>query len=347
MNFAEKSERRGRIFFRGLGLTVLAFLLFLVAGFFWATATPGNSYSGPITPPDDAELPARLEGHVRSLSATPRNLERATTVLATLTYLAQALEEWGYEAERQDVLAPAENLIVTIPANTDDAPILIIGAHYDTVPGSPGADDNASGVAALLELARSFQSLRGQSPIEVQMVFYANEEPPYFKTRAMGSYTHAQSIADPDRVIGMISLETMGYFSDEEGSQNYPFPLSIRYPQTGNFIAFVGDTSSRSFLRDTIEEFRRHARIPSLGGTVPSLVQGVDWSDHWGYSQRGIPAFMVTDTAPFRNPHYHRQTDTPETLDYDRLTLVVEGLDKALREKLFDSTKNAVTLTPL
>lgn len=123
----------------------------------------------------------------------------------------------------------------------------------------------------------------------------------------------------------------MGYFSDEPGSQNYPFPLSLRYPSTGNFIAFAGDTSSRDFLRDMIAQFRTSARVPSVGGTAPFIIQEIDWSDHWSYSRVGIPAFMVTDTAPFRNPNYHRRSDTPDTLDYTRLALVVEALDKSVR----------------
>ncbi|MEP3420207.1 MAG: M20/M25/M40 family metallo-hydrolase [Erythrobacter sp.] len=311
----------------------MAFFVFLVAGFFWATATPGSSYQGQRPSPDDAALSTRLERHVRALSETERNLESVTTVFSTLTYLTENAQALGYTVERQEVLAPADNLIITIPGAADDAPVLILGAHYDTVRGSPGADDNASGVAALLELARALRPLRERTSIEIQMVFFANEEPPYFKTGAMGSFTHAQSIADPDRVIGMISLETMGYFTDAPGSQNYPFPLSVRYPQKGNFIAFVGDTSARPFLRETIEEFRLHARIPSVGGTAPTVVQGIDWSDHWGYSQRGIPAFMVTDTAPFRNPHYHRKTDTPDRLDYEGLALVVEALAKTLKAR--------------
>lgn len=329
MSFAEASERRASLFWRGLALACLGLLLFLVAGFFWATATPGQSYEGAIAPPDDAALPARLEADVRALSVRPRSLDQATSILSTIEFLTETLEAMGHSVGRQDVLAPAENLIVTIPAAKADAPILIIGAHYDTVRVSPGADDNASGVAALLEIARRFAE-RGGGALEVRLVFYANEEPPYFKTGAMGSHVHAMSLGRPERVIGMISLETMGYFSDTTGSQNYPFPLSLRYPSTGNFIAFVGDTSSRSFLREMIGRFRENARIPSVGGTAPSIVQGIDWSDHWAYSQAGIPAFMVTDTAPFRNPNYHRESDTPETLDYDRLALVVEGLWRAI-----------------
>ena len=158
MSFAEASEERASRFWRGLGFACLGFLLFLIAGFFWATSVPGSSYSGPITDPDDAELPARLEAHVRTLAAGPRSLDEATTIYSSLTYLTETLGEMGYEVERQEVLAPAENLIVTLPAAMDDAPILIVGAHYDTVSASPGADDNASGVAALLEIARSLSA---------------------------------------------------------------------------------------------------------------------------------------------------------------------------------------------
>ena len=333
MSFSEASERRGRLLIRGLGIACIAFFAFLVAAFFWATSTPGQSYDGLIRPPDDAELSDRLESHVRALAETPRSLDDPRSIISSTTYLTGQLSALGYVVERQEVLAQADNLIVTIPAAKNDAPIIVIGAHYDTVGISPGADDNASGVTALLELARSFQELRGTINHELQLVFYANEEPPYFKTSAMGSVVHANSLDEPDRVVGMISLESMGYFSDEAGSQNYPFPLSLRYPSTGNFIAFVGDTSSRQFLREMIGEFRETAHIPSVGGTAPSFVQGIDWSDHYGYSQIGIAAFMVTDTAPFRNPNYHKTSDTPDTLDYERLALVVEGLERSIRTK--------------
>ncbi|WP_172970204.1 M20/M25/M40 family metallo-hydrolase [Erythrobacter sp. THAF29] len=306
-----------------------------MAGFFWATSTPGQSYEGAITAPDDVGMPARLEADVRNLSEQPRNLDHSSSIISSLAYLSGALEEMGYAVERQEVLAPAENLIVTIPSAAPNSPILIIGAHYDTVQVSPGADDNASGVAALLEIARRLKK-RGSGPTEVQLVFYANEEPPYFQTGAMGSHVHAMSLLEPDRVAGMISLETMGYFSNKPGSQNYPFPLSVRYPSTGNFIAFVGDTSSRDFLRETIGQFRKNARIPSVGGTAPSIIQGIDWSDHWAYSRLGIPAFMVTDTAVFRNPNYHRISDTPETLDYARLALVVEGLEATITDRFIE-----------
>lgn len=341
MTFVDKAERRGDLARRVFLLVGLTFVILVVAGFFWATSVPGQSYSGPSSEPEDPQLSQRLEAHVRTLAGSPRNLEQLSTIQRTLAYLDGELRSYGYEPVRQEVVPPADNLIAKIEATAPDAPVLIVGAHYDTAGPSPGADDNASGVAALLEIARSLSHLDGKSTVEIHLVLYANEEPPHFKTGSMGSFVHAQSIQDPDQVEGMISLETMAYFSDERGSQDYPFPLSLRYPDTGNFIAFVGDTSSRSFLRSTIADFRKHARIPSTGGTAPSIVQGIDWSDHWAYSERGIPAFMVTDSAPFRNPNYHRKTDTPDTLDYRRLALVVEGLTATLEKRATDLSPDA------
>jgi len=330
MSFREEGEKQAERVRRFILIAVLAISFFLVGGFFWATSTPGESYSGPASQPADTELALRLRQHVETLAAEPRSLDTPTTIIATTSYLSEQFRAFGYDVRTQEVLSPADNLIVEINPSNADAQTLIIGAHYDTAGSSPGADDNASGVAALLELARVLKTYDGRSRLRVQLIAFANEEPPYFKTGAMGSYVHAQSIDDPDRIAGMIALESMGYYSDEPGSQNYPFPLNLRYPSTGNFIAFVGTTPSRSFLRDAIGEFRNHAHIPSVGGTMPGIVQGVDWSDHWGYSRVGIPAFMVTDTAPFRNPHYHRASDTPETLDYARLALVVEALEQTI-----------------
>lgn len=335
MSFLEQAGKRSDIarrvsLFLGLGL-----LLLLVAGFFWATSTPGSSYSGSSAKPLDTELAGRLEGHVIALSTGSRNLERQASIMRTVAYLEGELRSYGYDPQRQTVVSPADNVIVRLPAPIADAPILIVGAHYDTAGASPGADDNASGIAALLELARSLKSVPANRQLALELVFFANEEPPHFKTPAMGSFVHAQAIPATQEIVGMISLETMGYYSDEPGSQDYPFPLSLRYPGTGNFIAFVGDTSARDFLRKAIGQFRESARIPSIGGTAPSFVRGIDWSDHWAYSERGIDAFMITDTAIFRNPNYHRTTDTADTLDYARLALVVEGLEDLIRSDVF------------
>ncbi len=208
--------------------------------------------------------------------------------------------------------------------------ILVIGAHYDTVTETSGADDNASGVAGLLELARIAVTKPFQRT--VRFVAFSLEEPPTFMTKHMGSYVYAKSLKQENiKVYGMISLEMLGYYSDRKGSQYYPFPIfKWFYPDKGNFITFVGNISSRSFTQRVKKSFREASSLPveSLNGI--SLIPGVNFSDHWGFWEFGFPAFMITDTAFYRNPNYHAPGDTAETLDYDRMTELITGLYKAL-----------------
>jgi len=204
--------------------------------------------------------------------------------------------------------------------------IVIVGAHYDSVIGSPGADDNATGVAALIELARRFS----QSKRTLRFVAFANEEPPHFGTPAMGSYRNAQRCHDRgEKVVAMLSLESIGYFSDTPRSQQYPPMLHLLYPPTGDFIAFVSNLNSRLLLRRCIRNFKG---FPIESGTLPEMIPGVGWSDQWAFWQFGYPAMMVTDTALFRNPHYHTSQDKPETVDYARLAQVVDGLERVIGE---------------
>ena len=211
-------------------------------------------------------------------------------------------------------------------------PILLIGAHYDSVFGSPGANDNGSGVAAMLALARRFAGKPAQHTL--RFVAFVNEEPPYFLTGQMGSFVYAgRCKARGDRISAMISLETIGYFSDAPHSQTYPAPgLGVFYPSVGNFIGFVSNVPSRNLLRRAIALFRKHAKIPSEGAALPAFIPGVSWSDQWSFWQHGYPGIMITDTAPFRYPHYHSATDTPDKLDYDRFALVVSGMEKVIEE---------------
>jgi Zn-dependent M28 family amino/carboxypeptidase len=210
--------------------------------------------------------------------------------------------------------------------------IIVIGAHYDSVFGSPGANDNGSGVAAMLALARRFAGKpAGQT---LRFVAFANEEPPYFQTEQMGSLVYASRCkARGDQISAMISLETIGYFSDAPRSQTYPsLGVGAFYPTTGNFIGFVGNIRSRTLLRRAIFLFRQQGKLPSEGGALPSFIPGVGWSDQWAFWQSGYPGIMITDTAPFRYPHYHAATDTPDKLDYDRFALVVSGVEKTIAE---------------
>lgn len=251
----------------------------------------------------------------------------------TADFIEDALRSYGCDTTRQS-LSYRDNTYFNIAAEVRGTSgkdeIIVIGAHYDTVIGTPGADDNASGIAGLLELAR----LTCRSPLSrtVRFVAFTLEEPPVFMTSRMGSHVYARELKKQGTpVLGMISLEMLGYYSDKRGSQLFPLPFfGWFYPEEGNFIAFVGNISSRSFTEKVKEAFKAVSPFPveSLNGI--SLIPGVDFSDHRSFWQFGFPAFMVTDTAFFRNPHYHAPGDRASTLDYDRMTEVVVSLYSAL-----------------
>lgn len=210
--------------------------------------------------------------------------------------------------------------------------VIVLGAHYDSDACesggcNPAADDNATGVAALIELARRFHA----TPLArtVRFVAFTNEEEPFFQTDWMGSAVYArQSRAPGDRIVAMLSLETMGYFSDAEGSQQAPWPTGTLYrlPTVGNFIAFVSDQRSEPLMRAALDAFDATTRFPAEGIVSHAWLPGIDWSDHWAYWRDGVPALMVTDTAPNRNLCYHKACDTADRLDFGRMARVVAGL---------------------
>ena len=302
----------------------------------WMTAVPGQSYNGPLPPmtADQPVLAMRLRTHVTAIASEPHNIGHPEALERSARYLENELAGMGYTVHRQWFEADhhrVRNIEVMITPGTPDARSLVIGAHYDSAYDAPGANDNGSGVAALLELARSMAGQNGRAKMRFRLVFFVNEEPPYFQTHKMGSYVYATHLAATDeRVAGMLALETIGYYSDRPHSQRYPFPLDMLYPDKGNFIAFVGMTSSRGFVRKTTGAFRETARFPSVGGSAPGFLQGIDWSDHWSFAQVGVPALMVTDTAVFRYRFYHTVNDTPDKVDYDRLARVVTGLNEVV-----------------
>ena len=319
-------------------LAIIAALFALpVVALLWMTAVPGVSHDGPIPPLTVAEarLATRLRGHVVAIASTPHNVEHPIELERAARHIEGALASMGYAVRRQSFSAGGErvrNIEVVVDPARPDAETLVIGAHYDSAYEAPGANDNATGTAAVIELARALADLRGKAALRLRLVLFVNEEPPWFQTPLMGSVVYAAQLKrSGEPVLGMISLETIGYYSDRPHSQHYPWPLASLYPDTGNFVAFVGTTGSRGFVRRTVGSFRSVARFPSVGGTAPGLVQGVDWSDHWAFAGEGMPALMVTDTAPFRYPQYHSLADTPDKIDYDRLARLVAGLDRTIR----------------
>jgi hypothetical protein len=254
----------------------------------------------------------------------PENLAAAADFVAReLTAAGYTVERQTYRVERDGV--DVANVIAEIRGNGKAEEIVVIGAHYDCVTGTVGADDNASGVAALLALAR--RSAKMKPTRTLRFVAFANEEPPHFQSRDMGSWQYAKRCHDRgEKIVGMVCLESIGYYDDAPGSQHYPAPLAALYPDKGNFIAFASNIASRTLISRCARAFASRTKFPIETASLPEVVTGVAWSDHWSFWQFGWPALIVTDTVPFRNPHYHESSDVPATLDYKRMAHVVEGL---------------------
>jgi hypothetical protein len=297
---------------------------------------PGKNISkaAPLST-DEVALREELRASVQKLAGEigERNMWHYSQLNAAVDFIENAFSRAGlrtrrdtYEMQRQ----ACHNIEAEIAGARPE--ILLIGAHYDSVFGSPGANDNGTGVAATLALAQRFAGRKPEHTL--RFVAFVNEEPPYFLSDEMGSFIYAgRCKARGDKISGMISLETIGYFSDAPHSQTYPSPgLGIFYPKVGNFIGFVSNVQSRALLRRVVALFRKHAKIPSEGAALPAFIPGVSWSDQWSFWRYGYPGIMVTDTAPFRYPHYHSSSDTPDKLDYDRFTLVVSGIEKVIED---------------
>lgn len=317
-----------RILITGVATLTIVFGA-LMAGLFWAASMPGQSASQDGKPADTT-LANRLEAHVRTI-AVERNTGKVAALEAAATYIENQIRRMGLEPQSQwfeTAGVRVRNLFVILPGSDAAAPHIVIGAHYDSAPGTPGADDNASGVAALLEIARALKARPAtDARATVHLVFFTNEEPPYFRSQQMGSYHYAESLVKSRTPVqAMMSLEMLGYYCDTPGCQRYPFPFSVVFPERGNFVGFVGNIASRELVRNVVGRFRQGAAIASEGVTAPTFVTGVDFSDQLWFWHFGMPAVMVTDTSFMRYAHYHRRTDTPEQLDYQRMALVVEGL---------------------
>ncbi|MEO7687841.1 MAG: M28 family peptidase [Sphingomonas sp.] len=330
------STRPSRARVIGWSIALLVLIGFPVATILWMTAVPGHSHTGTLPPLDagQQQMATNLEAHVRAIASKPHNIEHPAALEFAALHIENALIDMGYTIHRQPLGQDGSerNIEVVIDPAAPTAETLVIGAHYDSAFDAPGANDNATGTAGVIELARLLADLRGKSALRIRLVLFVDEEPPNFQTANMGSLVYAERLKRTgEPVTGMLCLETLGYYSDQPGSQHYPAPLDLLYPRTGNFVAFVGLTSSRGFVRKTVGAFRAHAQFPSIGGTVPGFVTGIDWSDHWSFEQVGIPAVMITDTAPFRYPWYHRRGDTPDKVDYAKLARVVSGLERVVR----------------
>jgi Zn-dependent M28 family amino/carboxypeptidase len=280
--------------------------------------------------------PDRVRQDVAGLLRTDgfRNFQNPEAMEQAARYIRSAWEWAGFEVREQEFEVYEgiyfKNLYIRY--GPEGAPLLVVGAHYDVCGDQDGADDNASGVSALLAIARILNDQRPQLEHQLELVAYALEEPPFFKTPRMGSAVHARELERRGvEVKGMIALDLIGYFDDRPGSQDFPLPLmKLVYPTTGNFICVVGNLGSRRLTRQVKTRMAGACTVPVESINAPSLVPGVDFSDHYNYWRRGYPAVMVTDTAFYRNPNYHQPSDTIETLDFRRLAQVIKGLYAAV-----------------
>jgi Zn-dependent M28 family amino/carboxypeptidase len=284
---------------------------------------------------DAEELAEALRRHVRLLAGDigERNVFRPQALRAAAAYITATWQEQGYCVAAQRYAArgvECANLEITLPGSVTGSDMLLVGAHYDTVQGSPGADDNASAVAALLELGRILRTAAPAST--VRCVAFVNEEAPFFFLGEMGRLVYARAARQRgDRIRLMLSLEMLGCYRDEPGTQAYPPFLRRFYPDRGNFLGFVSNLRSLAHLRALVQAFRSVSDLPTQAAALPWWVPGVALSDQSSFWRQGYPGVMVTDTAYLRNPHYHTHRDTPDTLDYPRLARATHGLAGALR----------------
>jgi Zn-dependent M28 family amino/carboxypeptidase len=262
-----------------------------------------------------------------------RNIYRYAELCKAAEFIEQAFLDAGYKPARQEYKARSKvfwNVEAAVAGQEFPEDIVIVGAHYDTARNSPGANDNGSGVAALLELARSFAHERVSRTI--RFVAFTNEERPFLRTRNMGSRVYARRCRERnEKITAMMSLETIGYCSNQRGSQWLSL-FGLLYPNQGNFIVLVSNPSSKQLLSRACESFRRSTGVPVETAVLPSFSPGAKSSDHWSFWKESYPGLMVTDTAPLRYPYYHKAADMPDKLRYDFLSGVVDGLKGTVRD---------------
>jgi len=331
-----------KIVTKGAIIRIAVLATILVIFLAWADLVmiriPGESYSGQLPPLTDGQrrLQDELAEGVRKLAGEigERNIWQYKKLAAAADFIGTSLTGAGYKPVRQNYTVENQtccNIEAELKGARNPEQIIVVGAHYDSVYGSPGANDNGSGVAAVLAIAKYFADKKAAKTL--RFVLFVNEEPPFFQNGQMGSMIYAKDCKSKnENIIAMMSLETIGYYSSRPNSQKYPFPFSLIYPSTGNFIGFVSNLSSRQLLHTVVDLFRKNCKFPSQAGAVPEIIPGIGWSDHWSFWRQGYQAIMVTDTAPFRYPYYHQPDDTPEKIDYEGFARVVSGIQTVLGE---------------
>ena len=313
---------------------VLVLLCAVALSLFVCTSMPGQSPPTATTPltPEESEISESLKKGCEELAHLigQRNSVRMQGLDKAREYLGRRLTRANFRPKETAFSSRGEqatNLEVELEGTTAKDQILVLGAHYDTASYSPGADDNASGVAMLLEIARLL-AVRSHDRT-IQIVFFDRGSGRYAGTDDSGSYAWAAEAKKQNKKIAaMISLDSVGMYLDEDGSQSGPFPLSVCYPGQGNFLLFASDFSSRQLVQACVQNFRTQGGQPCEGLTLPGFIPWLSHSDHYAFGQNEWPSLVVTDTGPYRNTEHGLMTDTYDRLNYDRMARVTVRLVK-------------------
>ena len=310
------------------------FLMAVTASVFWMKWMPGESYQGKMPELTKQQLQQKevYLNQLNEFAKTPHNFMYPKELEKTKNFLIKELELYGYEVNKQEYgQQKFTNLEVIIKADKESKGTIVIGAHYDSETDTPGANDNGSGVVMLLDLAKRLKDLK--TDYELRIVFFVNEEPPFFRQPDMGSTVYVDDLIKKQvNIKAAYIFDTVGYYFEEEGTQHYPLLFAPFFPDKANFVAFVSGLASRDLLKETVKTFREDAKIASEGVSAPTYIQGIDFSDHLSFYKYNIPALMITDTAFFRSKTYHQVTDTPEKLNYEKMVLVTDGLEKTFKK---------------
>jgi hypothetical protein len=312
-------------------LARFAVVIFAVLLVLFSITTQPTCVTAP--PSNESVDPARLNAHVARLASdfAPRDYKRLWNLNKCADYIKSEFSLSGGAVSEQTYEIGGNvyrNIIVMFGPETNSR--IVVGAHYDGCGDTPGADDNASGVAGLIELAH----LLGRTELkqQIELVAYTLGEPPFFRTANMGSARHARRLRENGVGLeGMLCLEMIGYYSDEPNSQRFPsLLLRLFYPDTGNFIGIIGSYGDRALVKKTKTAMKGATDLPVYSMCASRSFPMIDFSDHLNYWNEGYTAAMITDTAYMRNLNYHSSRDLPETLDYDRMANVVVGVYEAV-----------------
>jgi hypothetical protein len=322
-------------------LLVILFIAFLFFSYWYMLQCKGNWRGEPLEKKMKTELieiKKSMESDIEYLqNLGPRNSENDTSykqLRQCEKWIKQRWESQGYVVKKQTFSFKGKeysNLEIEIKGRTLPSEIIIISAQYDTLPGSPGANNNGSGIAILFQLSRLLKSHIPERTL--RLLNFVNEEDPFFGTEMMGSYQYAKRAYQyRENIRIMLSLDALGIFKEEPGSQKYPFPFSLVYPNRGNFLAFIGDFSSRKYMVETTRGFKKGSSFLIEAGVVPKWVEGAGWSDHLSFWKFGYPGIMVTDTGGFRSPSHTTKEDTMEKLNFEAMSRIVVGMYSAIVE---------------